>query len=158
MFVSAAFFVKYRKPIVYGVAAVVMLASLYFAAVQVLDKWYQKGKSEADKVWVTRHNTEVAAKNKRIAELESKAQESVERLEGVKDTAQKLIDASVAKWEAAKKTPTGKVHLSVKCPTTNSTNSPVIDEPLQLQLDTKDLVLPVDYVKAWNSINETTRP
>lgn len=157
MIVSAAFFVKYRKPIVYGIATVVMLASLYFAIVQVLDRYYQKGKSEADKVWIKKHNTEVASKNKRIAELESKAQESVERLEGVKDTAQKLIDASVAKWEAAKKTPTGKVHLSVKCPP-SSTNSPVLDEPLQLQLDTKDLVLPVDYVKAWNSINETTRP
>jgi len=69
------------------------------------------------------------------------------------------VDASVKKWKTLEKEAGDKVKVTVKCPAPSAVNTPTSQAPqeVQLQLDTKDLVLPPGYIKTWNTINEVTQ-
>ena len=162
----ASFIVKHRSGVLQILALIVIVTAITFAIDHVLNVYFEKGKAASDAEWIAKYNKDVENKNKRIAELEHKSQEASRRLEEAKDSAQKLVDGLYTEWQAEKAKGKASSKVIVKCPGTflpfaqSLGNPPEAQlheiseggEPLKLQLDTKEIYLPPDYIKVWNEM------
>lgn len=163
----AGIFVKHRRSIAQVLAVLVIVAAIGFAINYVLNLYFEKGKAASDKAWITKYNKDVKIKNDRIAELEKSSRAAAQRLEDTKDTAQKLVDGLYEKWMAEKTKGGPSSKVTVRCPSVvtpsvlssspTSLPSGLAADSLEIKLDTKDIILPEEYIKTWNEMNRKGR-
>ncbi len=145
----ALFLGKHWKIIAKALGTIAVAVALYIVLTHIRDHYIDEGRAEADKLWTLKYNADIAAKNKRIKQLEDDSHKAATELAAERRKAAQDIHKLYMDWlnEKAKNKAKSTVQVKVKCPPGTVSNEVV------LKLDTGQLMLPDSYVDTWNAMN-----